>query len=118
MNYKTFAMTLLLGLASLQAQAEMTMNHEGHDMAQMEGMDMQAMGESVMTKGVISRIDEAKGKVGIKHEAIDNLKMPPMTMVFLLADPALTKGLKVGDAVRFHAENPAGKLTITQLQKQ
>ena len=71
-----------------------------------------------MTKGIISRIDEASGKVGIKHEAIDNLKMPPMTMVFLLADPALTKGLKVGDTVRFHAENPAGKLTVTQLQKQ
>ena len=72
----------------------------------------------MMTKGIISRIDEANGKVGIKHEAIDNLNMPPMTMVFLLADPALTKGLKVGDTVRFHAENPAGKLTVTQLQKQ
>ena len=73
---------------------------------------------NAMTKGIISRIDEANGKVSIKHEAIDNLKMPPMTMVFLLADPALTKGLKVGDTVRFHAENPAGKLTVTQLQKQ
>ena len=118
MNYKTFAMTLLLGLASLQAQAEMTMSHEGHDMAQMEGMDIQAMGESVMTKGVISRIDEASGKVGIKHEAIDNLKMPAMTMVFRVADPALLKDLKVGDPVRFHAENPAGKLTVTAIQKQ
>ncbi|HAT05089.1 MAG TPA: secretion protein HlyD [Aeromonas salmonicida] len=118
MNYKTLTLTLLLGLASLQARAEMTMSHEGHDMSQMEGMDMQATGDSMMTKGIISRIDEASGKVGIKHEAIDNLKMPPMTMVFLLADPALIKGLKVGDAVRFHAENPAGKLTITQLQKQ
>ncbi|MDM5135947.1 copper-binding protein [Aeromonas salmonicida] len=118
MNYKTLTLTLLLGLASLQARAEMTMSHEGHDMSQMEGMDMQATGDSMMTKGIISRIDEASGKVGIKHEAIDNLKMPPMTMVFLLADPALIKGLKVGDAVRFHAENPVGKLTITQLQKQ
>ena len=67
---------------------------------------------------VISRIDEANGKVGIKHEAIDNLKMPPMNMVFLLADPAQLQGLKVGDAVRFHAENPAGKLTVTAIQKQ
>ncbi|MGL5069933.1 MAG: copper-binding protein [Aeromonas salmonicida] len=118
MNYKTFAMTLLLGLASLQARAEMTMSHEGHDMSQMEGMDMQMTGEQVMTKGIITRLDEANGKIGIKHEAITNLKMPPMTMVFVAADPALTKGLKVGDTVRFHAENPAGKLTVTQLQKQ
>jgi Cu/Ag efflux protein CusF len=118
MNYKTLTLTLLLGLASLQAQAKMTMNHEGHDMSQMEGMDMQAMEERVMTKGVITRLDEASGKVGLKHEAIENLKMPPMTMVFLLADPALTKGLKVGDVVSFLVENRAGKLTVTQLQKR
>ncbi|MNJ70222.1 periplasmic copper-binding protein [compost metagenome] len=55
--------------------------------------------------------------MGIKHEAIANLKMPPMTMVFLLADPAQLQGLKVGDAVHFHAENPAGKLTVTAIQK-
>ena len=120
MNYKTLTLTLLLGLATHTGlQAEEMMNHQGHDMSQMGQMEgMNEMGEMTMTKGVISRIDEANGKVGIKHEAIANLKMPPMTMVFLLADPALTKGLKVGDTVRFHAENPAGKLTVTQLQKQ
>ena len=44
--------------------------------------------------------------------------MPAMTMVFRVADPALLQDLKVGDAVRFHAENPAGKLTVTAIQKQ
>ncbi|AHE50309.1 secretion protein HlyD [Aeromonas hydrophila 4AK4] len=121
MNYKT--LTLLLGLATHTGlQAEEMMNHQGHDMGQMgqmEGMnEMGEMGEMAMTQGVISRIDAPNGKVGIKHEAIANLKMPPMNMVFLLADPALLKDLKVGDAVLFHAENPAGKLTVTQLQKQ
>lgn len=117
MNYKTLTLTLLLGLAAHTGlQAEEMMNHQGHDMGQMG--QMEGMGEMTMTKGVISRIDEANGKVGIKHEAIANLKMPPMNMVFLLADPALLKDLKVGDAVLFHAENPAGKLTVTQLQKQ
>ena len=117
MNYKTLTLTLLLGLATHTGlQAEEMMNHEGHDMSQMGQMD--GMGEMTMTKGVISRIDEANGKVGIKHEAIANLKMPPMNMVFLLADPAHLQGLKVGDAVLFHAENPAGKLTVTAIQKQ
>ena len=117
MNYKTLTLTLLLGLATHTGlQAEEMMNHQGHDMSQMGQMD--GMGEMTMTKGVISRIDEANGKVGIKHETIANLKMPPMTMVFLLADPALLKDLKVGDAVLFHAENPAGKLTVTAIQKQ
>lgn len=118
MNYKTLTLTLLLGLASLQARAEMTMSHEGHDMSQMEGMDMQMTGEQVMTKGVITRLDEANGKIGIKHEAINNLKMPPMTMVFVAADPAQLKGLKVGDAIHFHAESLSGKLTVTAIQPQ
>lgn len=119
MNYKTLTLTLtlLLGLATHTGlQAEEMMNHEGHDMSQMGQMD--GMGEMTMTRGVISRIDEANGKVGIKHEAIANLKMPPMNMVFLLADPAQLQGLKVGDAVLFHAENPAGMLTVTAIQKQ
>lgn len=117
MNYKTLTLTLLLGLAThTSLQAEEMMNHAGHDMGQMS--QMEGMNEMAMTQGVISRIDAANGKVGIKHEAIDNLKMPAMTMVFRVADPALLKDLKVGDAVRFHAENPAGKLTVTAIQKQ
>ncbi|HAU4908814.1 TPA: copper-binding protein [Aeromonas hydrophila] len=117
MNYKTLTLTLLLGLATHTGlQAEEMMNHAGHDMGQMS--QMEGMSEMAMTQGVISRIDAANGKVGIKHEAIDNLKMPAMTMVFRVADPALLKDLKVGDAVRFHAENPAGKLTVTAIQKQ
>lgn len=117
MNYKTLTLTLLIGLAthtSLQA-AEM-MNHQGHDMSQTGEMSEQA--GMMMTKGVITRIDAANGKVGIKHEAIDNLKMPPMTMVFRVADPALLKGLKVGDAIHFHAESQSGKLTVTAIQPQ
>ncbi|MCR3903156.1 copper-binding protein [Aeromonas hydrophila] len=117
MNYKTLTLTLLLGLATHTGlQAEEMMNHTGHDMGQMS--QMEGMNEMAMTQGVISRIDTANGKVGIKHEAIDNLKMPAMTMVFRVADPALLQDLKVGDAVRFHAENPAGKLTVTAIQKQ
>ena len=117
MNYKTLTLTLLLGLATqTNLQAEEMMHHEGHEMSQTGEMSEQAA--MVMTKGVITRLDEGSGKVGIKHEAIENLKMPAMTMVFRVADPALLKDLKVGDAVRFHAENPGGKLTITQIQPQ
>ncbi|WP_446891817.1 copper-binding protein [Aeromonas veronii] len=118
MNYKMLTLTLLLGLATqTNLQAEEMMHHEGHDMSQTGEMSEQAA--MVMTKGIITRLDEGSGKVGIKHEAIDNLKMPAMTMVFRVAEPALLlKDLKVGDAVRFHAENPGGKLTITQIQPQ
>ncbi len=117
MNYKTLTLTLLLCLAThTSLQAEEMMHHEGHDMSQMGEMSEQA--GMVMTKGVITRLDEGSGKVGIKHEAIDNLKMPPMTMVFVAADPALLKGYKVGDAIHFHAESLSGKLTVTAIKPQ
>jgi Cu/Ag efflux protein CusF len=117
MNYKRIAITLLFGLATHTGlHAEEMMHHEGHDMSQMGEMSEQA--GMVMTKGVITRLDEGSGKVGIKHEAIDNLKMPPMTMVFVASDPALLKGLKVGDAIHFHAESLSGKLTVTAIQPQ
>ena len=117
MNYKTLTLTLLLGLATqTNLQAEEMMHHEGHDMSQMGEMSEQA--GMVMTKGIITRLDEESGKVGIKHEAIDNLKMPPMTMVFVATDLAQLKGLKVGDAIHFHAESLSGKLTVTAIQPQ
>lgn len=117
MNYKTLTLTLLLGLATqTNLQAKEMMHHEGHDMSQMGEMSEQ--GAMVMTKGVITRLDEGSGKVGIKHEAIENLKMPAMTMVFRVADPAQLKGLKVGDAIHFHAESQRGKLTVTAIQPQ
>lgn len=115
MNHKTIAITLLLGLAAhTKLQAEAMTHHQGHDMSQMGEMSTQT--EMVMTKGVITRLDDVSGKVGIKHETIANLKMPPMTMVFVTADPTLLKGIKVGDAVTFHAENQQGKLTVTAIQ--
>ncbi|MFM5580872.1 copper-binding protein [Aeromonas veronii] len=117
MNCKTLTLTLLLGLATqTNLQAEEMMHHEGHDMSQTGEMSEQAA--MVMTKGVITRLDEGSGKVGIKHEAIENLKMPAMTMVFRVADPAQLKGLKVGDAIHFHAESQSGKLTVTAIQPQ
>ncbi len=120
MNYKTVAITLLFGFAThTSLQAEEMMHHQGHDMSQMGKMEgMSEMGDMMMTKGVITRIDAASGKVGIKHEAIDNLKMPPMTMVFVAADPAQLKGLKVVDAIHFRAESQSGKLTVTAIQPQ
>ena len=95
MNCKTLTLTLLLGLATqTNLQAEEMMHHEGHEMSQTGEMSEQ--GAMVMTKGVITRLDEGSGKVGIKHEAIENLKMPAMTMLFRVADPAQLKGLSSG----------------------
>lgn len=69
MNYKTLTLTLLLGLAThTSLQAEEMMHNEAQEMSQTGEMNEQAA--MVITKGVITRLDEGSGKVGIKHEAI------------------------------------------------
>jgi Cu(I)/Ag(I) efflux system protein CusF len=75
-----------------------------------------AQGDAV--QGEIRKIDEAAGKVTLKHGPIRNLGMDQgMTMVFRVQDPAMLKQVKVGDQVEFEAENGASGYTVTKLQK-
>ncbi|MFP8777419.1 copper-binding protein [Hydrogenophaga sp. RWCD_12] len=63
----------------------------------------------------IRKIDSAAGKVTLKHGDIPNLDMPGMTMVFQLRDPAQLTGLKVGDKVRFRADQIKGTYTVVDI---
>lgn len=71
---------------------------------------------SVMSKGVVRKIDTAAGKITLKHGPIVNLDMPGMTMVFRVRSPELLNAVKVGDAVKFHAESVNGTFTVTEIQ--
>jgi len=66
--------------------------------------------------GEVRKIDKEQGKLTLKHGRIENLDMPGMTMVFKVADPKLLEPLKVGDKVKFAAENVNGALTVTAIQ--
>jgi Cu/Ag efflux protein CusF len=68
------------------------------------------------TDGEVRKIDKEQGKLTLKHGRIENLDMPGMTMVFKVADPKLLAPLKVGDKVKFAAENVNGALTVTAIQ--
>ena len=72
-------------------------------------------GHLPQSDGVIKKIDAAKGKVSIAHGEIANLKMPPMTMSFKAKDPAMLKGFKEGDKVRFRAAEVKGDLTVVTI---
>jgi Cu/Ag efflux protein CusF len=66
--------------------------------------------------GEVRKIDKEQGKLTLKHGPLPNLDMPGMTMVFKVADPALLEPLKVGDKVKFAAENRNGALTVTAIK--
>lgn len=65
-----------------------------HAMAAAQGMSYAATGEVVA-------VDQAAGKVKLKHSAIPELSWPAMTMFFSVADRARLDALKVGDRVEF-----------------
>ena len=70
-----------------------------------------------MVAGEVTKVDIEQGKLSIKHAAIPNLGMDPMTMVFKAADPAMVKDLKAGDKIQFTADKVNGQLTATKIEK-
>jgi Cu(I)/Ag(I) efflux system protein CusF len=70
-----------------------------------------------MADGEVRRIDLERGTILLKHGDIPNLGMGPMTMGFKLKDRAAAKDLKVGDKVKFIAEQQGETLIVTQIRR-
>lgn len=75
-----------------------------------------AFAQIAMTNGEVRKVDKDNKKITLKHEDIKNLDMPAMTMVFTVKEPSLLDKVQPGDKVQFHAENDAGKITVTDIQ--
>jgi Cu(I)/Ag(I) efflux system protein CusF len=78
------------------------------------GAAQPATGE--MTEAEVRKVDKDNQKITLKHGAIRNLDMPPMTMVFGVSNARLLDKVKAGDKVRFTATGEGGKYTVTELQ--
>jgi len=77
-----------------------------------------ALAQSDMIDGQVTKIDESSGKITIKHGPIKKLDMDEgMTMVFRAQDPAMLKGLKAGDKVKFEPDRVNGQFTVMKIQK-
>ena len=73
--------------------------------------------ETSMTAGVVRKLDIEQKKITLKHEAIENLGMPPMTMVFRLEKASLIAKVNLGDRVMFRAEQINGAFVVTAMNK-
>jgi Cu/Ag efflux protein CusF len=101
------ALTLALGFAPA-APAQ----HTGH------GATAKAAAPSTaLAEGEIRRVDKEAKRLTIKHGPITSLDMPPMTMVFQVADPALLDKVKAGDRVKFQAEKRGDAYLVTRIEK-
>lgn len=68
-------------------------------------------------KAEVKKIDMEAGKITLAHEAIKNLDMDGMTMVFRIS-PENAKGLKAGDKIMIDADRVEGAITVTKVKKQ
>ncbi|MEY4417311.1 MAG: hypothetical protein RIQ53_4604 [Pseudomonadota bacterium] len=71
--------------------------------------------EADWVDGEVRKVDAAQGRLTLRHGPLPQLSMPPMTMVFRVADAALLDGLQIGDAVRFTVERRTTGLTVTRI---
>lgn len=69
-----------------------------------------------MTEGEVRKVDKNAKKITIRHGAIKNLDMPPMTMVFQTADPAMLEKVQKGDKVKFKAAMDGSAMVVTEIE--
>ena len=108
--------TLLLGTTSVFA-----MSHAGAPMAKEPAkkeaaVTTPASAAADMADGEVRKVDKENKKITLKHGLIKNLDMPGMTMVFAVKDAVALDKLKVGDKVKFKAEQTGTVITVTEIQ--
>ena len=108
------------GLAWGQANAQAN-DHSGHGNHGVQTSaptpaEATAADSQQLSEGEVTRWDTRSQKVTLRHGELKNLNMPPMTMVFTLQDTSQASQIKVGDKVRFRAEQVNGAFVATQLQ--
>jgi len=102
---------LFLALAASQTMAQpKAEEHSAHHPASA------AAASADMTDGEVRKVDKGAKKLTIKHGAIKNLDMPPMTMVFQVKDAALLEAVKAGDKIRFVAEKTPSGYAVTEIR--
>ena len=110
------ASLLVLGTGSALAQAPAAVaadSHSSHHPAATASTAPQAD----LSEGEITRRDSRTLRLTLKHGEIKNLEMPPMTMVFRVADASVVGDLKPGDKVRFRAEQISGAYHVQRIEK-
>jgi Cu/Ag efflux protein CusF len=69
-----------------------------------------------MSDGEVRKVDPETKKITLRHGPIQNLGMPPMTMVFQVKDPAMLDQVKAGDKVKFNADKVNGAYIVTRIE--
>ncbi|WP_322025713.1 copper-binding protein [Burkholderia sp. BCC1977] len=128
MNQLIAAAAAVLATGAFAVPALAAGDMSGMDMSgmKMSGMKMSGMkmssggaaeSNAALTDAEVKKVDAASGKITLKHGALENVGMPPMTMAFKAKDAAMLAEVHAGDKVKVRVENVDGTLTIVKLVK-
>ena len=100
--------------AGLAFQASADDSHKNHATNE---ANPAAAASVALTGGEVRKIDQAAGKVTIKHGPMAKFDMPAMTMVYRVKDKAMLDNLKSGDKIKFDADGVGGEFTVLHLER-
>ncbi|WP_135209762.1 copper-binding protein [Vitreimonas flagellata] len=72
---------------------------------------------AVTGAGTVTQVDAAAGTITINHGAIEAISWPAMTMQFTAENPAILRGVAVGDHVRFELKSAAENTVVVVVTK-
>ena len=105
----TAVAAIALALAGAPAHAQGASGHSAHAPAP-------AAASAALSEGEVRKVDKAAGTITLKHGPVPSIDMPPMTMVFVAADPAMLDRVKAGDKVRFTADKVGDVYRVTRIE--
>jgi Cu/Ag efflux protein CusF len=74
--------------------------------------------QAPLADGKVVKIDQAAGKITIKHGPLKQFGMDEgMTMVYRAADPPMLTAVKPGDKIKFTPDRVNGQFTVTKIEK-
>ena len=112
LNLKTSLATVIFSIAGINGFA-----FAATDSTTGATVSSATTGAVKLTAGEVRKIDLEQGKLTIKHEALENLDMPGMTMVFKASDANLLKDVKQGDKILFRVEKTDAGFMIVRLEQ-
>lgn len=88
------------------------------NVASAEPPAFQAARHVSLAYGEVRLVDRPAGRIVLRHGPIQNLGIPPMTMIFRVKDPKQIDGLDSGAPVRFVADRLEGAFTIIHIERR
>lgn len=115
-NLLKLGATGLVALSTFGVQAnDHTVHVGGHE--HQHKPENKIASKAVLADGEIRKINKNTGQITMKHGEIKSVEMPPMTMVFRVADKAMLDGLNEGDKVKFNVKQEGANYTVTEIRK-